>query len=247
VPAFSSGVDRITETLEETTEMPSMAPRWSRRLLPKQREILLSASIEYSQSAFRDSSQYEDQMGMHLSEKGEKLENIHPQMLEKEVTRVIQDRLPGDLMELFGIDAQIKVQGVRFGSLLVVFSVLLSGYSLLASYKDFHDSIQLIKEHCKLLLSKLLRDLYPHRSFSVSVDTRYPTLPDPFELSSPLRFWERRGIHPAKLPWDLWGSAPLREHPRRDGFFWFLLGLCVLLLVALSVLVYAAVVQTYFS
>lgn len=218
--------------------MPSKVSRWSRQLLPKRPEVLLSAFIEYSQ--------YGDQSGMYLTDKGEKLENIHPQMLEKEVRRVIQDRLPADLKELFGIDAQIEVQGARFGSLLVVFSVILSGYTLLASYKGFHDSIQLIKQHCQLLLTKLLRDLYPHRSFSISVDTRYPTLPDPFELSSPLRFWERRGIHPSKIPWELWEAPTPHYSPRRDGFFWFLLVLCLLLLAALGVLVYAAVVQTYF-
>ena len=218
--------------------MPSMVPRWSRRLLPKRREVLLSASIEYRQSG--------DQVGMYISDKGEKLENIHPQMLEKEVTRVIEDRLPADLMDLFGVDAKIKVQGTRFRSLIVVFSALLSGYALIASYKDFYDSIQLIQEHCGLLLRKLLRDLYPHRIFNVDVSTRHPVLPDPYELSSPIRFWERRGTHPSKIPWELWGSPPLREHSRRDGFFWFLLVLCVLLLAILGVLVYAAVVNTYF-
>jgi len=219
--------------------MASKIPRWSRGLLPNRREVLLSALIEYSQ--------YGDQDGMYLGDKDRRLENIPPEMLQQKVETLIQERLPADLMDLFGIDAEIKVQGARFGSLLVVFSVLLSGYTLIASYKGFYDSIQLIKEHCELLLRKLLREQYPHRKFNISMETRYPTLPDPYELSSPFRFWERRGIHPSKLPWELWGSAAPHHSRRRDGFFWFLLILCVLLLAALGLLVYAAVVQTYFA
>lgn len=220
--------------------MASKIPRWSRGLLPNRREVLLSAEIEYSQ--------YGDQDGMYLGDmRQQKREEVPPEMLQKEVERVIQKRLPADLMDLFGIDAEIKVQGARFGSLLVVFSVLLSGYTLIASYKGFYDSIQLIKEHCQLLLRKLLREEYPHRSFNVSVDTRYPALPNPYDLHPGSRLSKRLGFPFSELPRELWAPDPSRGHPRRDGFFWFLLILCVLLLAALGLLVYAAVVQTYFA
>jgi len=219
--------------------MANKITRWSRGLLPNRREVLLSALIEYSQ--------YGDQDGMYLGDMRHQHDEVPPEILQKKVERIIQERLPADLMDLFGIDAQIKVQGARFGSLLVVFSVLLSGYTLIASYKSFYDSIQLIKEHCQLLLKKLLREEYSHRSFNVSVDTRYPALPNPYDLHPGSRLSKMLGFPLSELPSALWAPDLSREHPRRDGFFWFLLVLCVLLLVALGVLVYAAVVKTYFA
>jgi len=218
--------------------MPSPVPRWSRRLRPKRREVMLSASIEYAQT--------KEQSGMRLGEKNQELD-ISSRRLQDEAKRVIEDRLPADLADLFGIDAKVEVRGCRFGSLIVFFSVLLSGYGLIASYKDFYDSIQLIKEHCNLLLRTVLRDNYPHHDFKVEVETRYPTLPNPHDLYSPSRYWKRLGLHPSELPWELWESAPPPQHARRDGFFWFLLVLSTVLLGVLGVLVYAAVVQTYFS
>lgn len=220
--------------------MARKLPRWSRQLLPKRPEIILSATIEYEQTG--------KQSGMYLGEDGHEM-NISSKHLEADCKRVIENQLPEDLENLFGIEAEIQVRGSRYGSLIVFFSVMLSGYTLIASYKDFYDSIQLIREHCAVLLNKLLRDRYSHHSFrDVVVKTRHPALLDPHELYWPSRLWKRFGIHPSEMPLGpLAESSPLHEHPRRDGFFWFLLVLCVLLLAALGVLVYAAIVQTYFS
>ncbi len=218
--------------------MARKLPRWSRRLLPKRPEVILSATIEYEQTG--------KQSGMYLGEDSHEL-NISSKDLEAECKRVIEKRLPEDLEDLFGIEAEIRVRGSRYGSLIVFFSVLLSGYTLIASYRGFYDSIRLIKEHCAVLLNKLLRDRYPHHSFkNVVVKTQHPSLPNPQELYWPSRLWKGLGIHPSEMPWLLGESSPPRGQPRRDGFFWFLLVLCVLLLTALGVLVYAAVVSTYF-
>jgi len=217
--------------------MKSNSRRWRRRLTPKRPEVVLAAQIEYAQTG--------DQQGMSI--RADRKSNDLPLPdLRHEVERVIEHRLPSDLEELFGVEAEIRVRACRYGSLNVFFGVLLSGIGLIASYKDFYDSIQLIREHCALLLRELLQDRYPHRRFNVKVDLKHPYLSNPYDRHIPQRYWKRLGPELAETLWALGEPPTAFQRPRRDGFFWFLLALCTLLLGALGVLVYAAVVQTYF-
>jgi hypothetical protein len=211
--------------------------RWRSRLAPRRREVVLAAQIEYAQTG--------DQQGMSIRA-DQKSNDLPLPHLRDEVERVIEHRLPSDLEELFGVEAEIRVRACRYGSLSVFFSVLLTGAGLIASYKDFYDSIQLIREHCALLLRELLQDRYPHRRFDVKVDLKHPHLSNPYDGYMPQRYWKMRGPELTEALWPL-GEPPAALHrTSRDGFFWFLLVLCTLLLGALGVLVYAAVVQTYF-
>jgi hypothetical protein len=114
---------------------------------------------------------------------------------------------------------------------------------LIASYRDFFDSIRLIREHCEFLLESLLEDKHRHRTFNAGVRIEYPRLREPHDL--PLRYMKRFGM--IESAWALEEPWMPPRGPRRDGFFWFLLVLCLLLLGALGTLVYAAVVQTYFT
>jgi len=217
--------------------MNTNSRRWRRRLLSRRPEVVLVAEIEYSRTS--------DQQGMSL--RGDKSNSDSPlPHLRQEVERLIENRLPSDLEKLFGVEAEIQVKACRYGSLHVFFGVLLSGIGLIASYKDFYDSIQLIRKHCNLLLRELLQDRYPHRSFDVKVEPRHPHLPDPYDRYMSKR-WQMLGPEIAETLWALGEPSAALQRPRRDGFFWFLLSLCLLLLGALGVLVYAAVVQTYFS
>jgi hypothetical protein len=195
---------------------------WRRRLIPKRREVVLLAQIEYNQVG--------DQQGMRIG--GDRKNNdFQLPELRQEVKTVIEQRLPSDLEELFGIQAEIRVRAF-----------------LIASYKDFFDSINLIKDHCSLLLRELLRDRYSHSSFNVNVFTKHPHLPDPYgeSMDMPRRYLKKFGPELVEMLRAL-GAPPAPPHrARRDGFFWFLLVLCALLLAALGLLVYAAVVKTYF-
>jgi len=218
--------------------MRSNSRRWRGRLLPGRREVILSARVDYEQTG--------DQRGMSISEKGWE-ENIHISQLREDIEHVVKDRLPDDLAKIFGVEAEIRVIACRFGSLTLFFGVVLSGIGLIASYRDFFDSIRLIREHCESLLKSLLKDKYRHRIFSANVHIEYPRLREPHDL--PLRYMKYFGesdLGTIERMWALEEPSVLRRTASRDGFFWFLLALCLLLLGALGVLVYAAVVQTYF-
>lgn len=210
--------------------------RWRKRLMPKNREVIMAAQIEYSQTG--------DQQGMSIRQ-DRKSNDFHPE-LRHEVERVIEKRLPSDLEKLFGIEAEIRIRACRYGSLSAFFGVMLSGFGLIASYKDLYDSIQLIREHCNLLLRELLQDRYPHHRFDVKVDLKHPHLPNPYDTHPPRRNWKMLGPELSETLWAFGQPPEALQRPSRDGFFWFLLVLCTLLLGALGVLVYAAVVQTYF-
>lgn len=214
--------------------------RWRRRMLPTRQEVILAARIEYSQT--------QDQKGMSIrdsisSRSKNEMDLPH---LQREVERVIEDSLPADLEKLYGIKAEIRIHGCRYGSLSVFFGALFTGFGLIASYKDFYDSIHLLREHAELLLEALLGDRYPHHSFDVGVAIKHPRLPDPYDFYSPRRYWKMLGPELAETVWAFGGAARAAERQRRDGFFWFLLILCVVLMAALGLLAYAAIVKTYF-
>lgn len=208
--------------------------RWRNRLQPHRQEVVLSARIEYEQSG--------EQRGRSLLET-EREEMSEGRRLREDVEHVIEHRLPEDLAEIFGIEAEIRVIACRFGSLTVFFGVVLSGIGLIASYSDFFDSIRLIREHGEFLLRSVLKEKYRRETFSANVHIEYPRLREPYD--PPLRFMKHFGQLDPRLM-ELEAPWAVSRAGRRDGFFWFLLVLCALLFGALGTLVYAAVVQTYF-
>jgi len=215
--------------------------RWRRRMLPTRREVILAARIEYSQTQEQQGMSIHDSRSSRSSN-----EKMGLPDLQREVERVIEDRLPADLEKLYGIKAEIRIHGCRYGSLSVFFGALLTGFGLIASYKDFYDSIHLLREHAELLLEELLGDRYSHHSFDVEVKIKHPRLPDPYDFYSPRRYWKMLGPELTESLWAFGAASPAAERPRRDAFFWFLLILCVVLMAALGVLAYAAIIKTYF-
>ncbi len=193
---------------------------------------------------------YIDKEGEGKIKKGDQFDNCSISELVTDVSSIITDRLPADLADIFGVDIKTRVIGdPRYGSISIFFGVVLSGFTVIASYKSFFDSIKLIEEHCQLLIRGLLQDKYRGQLFA-NVSRRYPKLDDPRDMYLPKslrRFFGGKGFGPGIEDYFLELSQLHGiQGKRRDGFFWFLLSLCIILLIIVGILVYAAVVKTYF-
>ena len=109
--------------------------------------------------------------------------------------------------------------------------------------------MQLIKKHCQFLINGLLDNKYT-RDLAANVSIDYPVLNNPRDMYFPKslrRFFGGKGFGPGIEDYFLELSQLHGiQGTRRDGFFWFLLSLCIILLISVGILVYAAVVKTYF-
>ena len=193
---------------------------------------------------------YIDKEGEGKIKKGDQFDNCSISELVTDVSSIITDRLPADLADIFGVDIKTRVIGdPRYGSISIFFGVVLSGFTVIASYKSFFDSIKLIEEHCQLLIRGLLQDKYRGQLFA-NVSRRYPKLDDPRDMYLPKslrRFFGGKGFGPGIEDYFLeLSQLDGIQGKKRDGFFWFLLSLCIILLIIVGILVYAAVVKTYF-
>ena len=123
------------------------------------------------------------------------------------------------------------------------FAAVVSGLGFFSSYAGFFDSVKLIKRHCALLLQRASRD-HPGPDLEITVDEQFPTLPDPNDF----RPWRHMRKMFGPEADELLGASLFagNQLPHRDGFFWFLLVLNILLLAAIGILVSGAVVKTYF-
>jgi hypothetical protein len=164
--------------------------------------------------------------------------------LEGDLRNLIENALPRELEEIYGLGVKTRVIAVRDGSIIVFFGALLTAIGIFASYSDFFESIALVRKHCQMLAERLVRDRYSH-DLQVSVRIEHP---DPDGVI-PLRRIRHFLGHEAEFFMGLpaWPSeAGTRLAPRRDAFFWFLAVVNLLLLAAVALLVWAAVRRTYF-
>jgi hypothetical protein len=165
------------------------------------------------------------------------------EQLQQDALRIITTDLPSDLRRIYGMEVQTRVIEVQSGSILVFFGAVLGGFGVLSSYADFFESVRLLKAHCKLLLERVTRARHSG-DFDVSVVDQRPSLHDPSDL---VPYHRLRKMFGPELEHFL-PAAFLAQTPRhrRDGFFWFLLVLNIVLLAAVGILVAAAVIRTYF-
>jgi len=164
---------------------------------------------------------------------------LHIERLEPDLRSLVEVEIPRDMSEIYGLTVRTRVLAVREGSIVAFFGVVLSGVAVLSSYADFFDSIHLIRKHAEMLLRRLVDYKYS-RSWKVDVTIEYPKLRDPSDFLPWRRFRKR-----LRATTDDW-AEPIVARTRRDGFFWYLLLLNVLLLAAVGWLVSAAVLRTYF-
>ena len=188
----------------------------------RKNEIIFQAKIDYTDSRNRP------------------LESDENPEVEQRVRRALTEDLPHDMDTIFGVTVDVQIKGTREGSITVFFGAVIAGVSALSRYKGLYDSVVLLQNQAQRVISSGLND---SNRYSVSVNAVDPT-PDSLEYPG-YRWWRRHAPFPMEfLPPNLAGDSGARQ--ARDGFFWFLLVLCILEAIALGLLVYRAVLKTYF-
>lgn len=200
------------------------------------KESIIVASVEYKYN-----SNMPDRIIRPHGHIGKR--EIRTEELENDLADIIEHKIPARVEELYGITAKIKIKKIEYGSITLFFSVLLQGIQMIASYKDFRDSIRLIRDETSDLINRLMKNKY-EEDFNVSVHIKSPNMDNGHYLEDlffdhPKRF---RGLN-SFFSAHNYGS---RSTGGRDAFFWFLLIMNIILLTALGVMVYGAVVKTYF-
>jgi hypothetical protein len=156
-------------------------------------------------------------------------ENIGPLLdsedeIEKTVLGVLTKDLPSDLFDLFGLRTEVRIQKTRHGSVIVFFTVILSTYVVISRYKNFSDSVRLIRQHAEQLIKWALKARFGQADVQVRI-----------LYSKYVRSW------------DYDEPTYFLDPQRRDGFFYYLFCLSLIEFVALAALLYHAIVKTYFE
>ncbi|MCE5252496.1 hypothetical protein LLG96_20025, partial [bacterium] len=189
---------------------------------------------------------YDTRQQDHTINPKTRFENDSIVSLEDVVKDVISSRLPSDMAHIYGLTVKTRVITTRFGSLTVFFGVLLSGFTFIANYKSFFDSVQLIRAHLTLLLSGRLQEKLGE-NLDITVSVEQPKLDDPRESRLPSEFrhfFKHMQFEPEFV--EAFSLMAYQRQNRRDAFFWFLFVFCIILIGIISVLVFIAVKKTYF-
>jgi hypothetical protein len=208
------------------------------------KEIIFATEIEYSY--------YYSNKGYSLSPYNNSKnldDNIQIEKIEKIAREIITDTLPFEMKKIFGIEVRTNILSTDYGSIILFFSAILTGVNLFANYKNLYDSIELIKEHTNRLIEKKLSIDYGKR-FDVTTKIEYSPYPQPIFERFDKIFRRRRkdiDIPLEEFPELFYINVPANYGNRkRDGFFYFLLSLTIVLLIIVGILVYGAVIKTYF-
>ena len=204
----------------------------------KPREVVFLASIDYNYN--------EKDKGKRLRLSSLQSDNESGSLLT-ELKRTITSDLPADLHRIYGLSVETRVIDLQEGSILLFFSAAITAVGFFSNYADFFESIGLVKRHAQILLERVTRVRFGPEC-NVSVMEQYPSLPNPNELVP----WRKMREMFGPEVYELWRSAPWFQSAglgpsKRDGFFWFLLILNIVLLGVVGALVAAAVMKTYFS
>jgi len=144
--------------------------------------------------------------------------------------RVIEEELPRELRELYGLLATSNVVALRDGDRLVFFNASITGLGLHASYADFHAGIELVKTHASRMLAEALRPVAQPMGVRVDVETEFPSLPHPSQMSAAERIRDNTGV----VVHTLRRKPKEARVSRRDGVFWWVLAMNVVLLLMLG-------------
>jgi hypothetical protein len=178
--------------------------------------------------------------------------------VEKTVYYVIMKELPDHLKECSNLLIETEIVGFRQGSLLVYFGIILLNsyriYETISKYKSFIESVELIKNQCKYLLNRALKNQFKNidakdtfaSDFDITVSVEIPIITGPREELNQNLFSRLRRYVPISLT-----SSQALERP--NGFFSYLIIINIMLftmniiaLVLIIVLIYKAVSKIYF-
>lgn len=203
-------------------------------ILKKKREVIFSATIE-----FTDGQKHIGQ-NSYISE-------VSFEKLDYETREVLCKTLPSDLKKIYGVEVNIRHIESREGSLIVFFGAIVTIYGIIANYKKFVDSVHLIKIHAHWLLEQLMKKLNVTGVYT-RIKDEYPNLLhyDNIEYDLLLRHLYYR------FPPDIaekiveMGLYSKNSCSRRDGFFWYLFIMNIILFIVLCLLIGKAVLRVYF-
>lgn len=203
----------------------------------KERSIIFSAELE---TPYNQRSQ-----GIRLHPGTDSLD-IPLDQLEMDAISIINNKLPNDLNSIFKLDVKINVISTRYGSIVIFFDVLLTAFQIISRYKSFIDSVNLIKDHCELLLRSMVLENYG-LDINVNVEAKYPSVPNHAEIAGERLLNRIKGRSTSNINKIIdYGFENQNRRNKRDIFFWYLLIMNIILLSSIGFLVFAAIKNTYF-
>ncbi|HYL77618.1 MAG TPA: hypothetical protein VEU96_25615 [Bryobacteraceae bacterium] len=189
----------------------------------RKNEIIFEARVEYS------------------DKRNGKLDLHENSEVEQQIKRALTEDLPSHMETIFGVSVDVQIKSSGQGSITVFFGALVAGVSALSRYKNLYDSVILLQNQATRVIQAGLRGPGTYDVSVSAVDPSANSLED-----GRTRWWRRHAPFPMDFaPPSDWGDDSRSRHSR-DGFFWFLLVLCILEGAALALLVYRAVLHTYF-
>ncbi|MDR2599614.1 MAG: hypothetical protein LBC73_05005 [Oscillospiraceae bacterium] len=134
-----------------------------------------------------------------------------------------------------GTPVTIKVNGDYDGSLIIVFSAIFSTVQFISGLKDVYDVTKLIRDLANERITTRLYKEYGNY-LSVSVSQRIPS-----------KSYDDYNYEKRMIEKGYWHTPFLSENKKlkRDAFFWYLLGLNIVLFILLVLLTINALVTVY--
>ena len=166
----------------------------------------------------------------------DKVLNLAKMVIEHGLARELI--LPPEFANIRGARVESEYITDHEGSLIILFGIVLTSYEIIYNYKAFYESYDLIRSQCQSVLNKVFEKQLP-ASFDVSVTYEGSGANDQKGNVSPQWSEKLKNYMPNS-------SAPSQFPGRRDGFFYYLLCLNIILLIIIAVLVFKAVNKTYF-
>lgn len=146
-----------------------------------------------------------------------------PEDIKNEVVGILQSDLPERCKAYFDTPVEVNVKGSHDGSIVVVFDVIVKAIEFISGAKDAYDVAALIRNITVKLIEKRLDKKYGRGTFLVYGRNH--------------NYREKDIYHPE-----------VREvhFVNNNGFFWYLLISNIVLVICIFLLVYGAVMKTYF-
>jgi hypothetical protein len=92
-------------------------------------------------------------------------------LVHDNVSEVITEELPEYLKKVFNLSIETEILYVREGSIIIFVGVTLLGiYNFIANYKNFFESINLIKTQINPLIEEKLKDI-SNDDFEIKIET----------------------------------------------------------------------------
>jgi hypothetical protein len=197
----------------------------------RQKEVVLRTTIKHNDSE----KNRRQRLGV-----GRSVGEYPFEEFERDARQVLESLMPNQMKEVFGISTSCKVIRFEDGSIEILFAVVVGAVGFLSGYSGFFDSIELIRRQSTSLMEKALGRRYG-TDFSVSTEVVWPRLRDPHDY--PGRNFRR---HFGMFESEMMAFLPDNDRsPRRDAFFWYLVGSNVALVAVIALLVWKSVVKAY--